>query len=153
MVRALFKELELRQSEFANDEVRTIYFGGRTPSVLDISEIDRILDAVQFHYRVVAEPEITLEANPDDLSTEKIRELAASPINRLSIGIQSFFESDLKLMNRAHNAQEAEVCITLATDFFHNVSIDLIYGIPGMTDERWMANIEKALAFNVPHIS
>lgn len=153
MVGTLIKELELRKTEFANEEVRTIYFGGGTPSVLDISEIDRILDAVQFHYRVVAEPEITLEANPDDLSKEKIRELSASPINRLSIGIQSFFEADLKMMNRAHNAQEAEECIALATEFFNNVSIDLIYGIPGMTDERWLANIERALAFNIPHIS
>lgn len=153
MVGALIKELELRKTEFANEEVHTIYFGGGTPSVLEISEIDRILDAVQIHYKVVAEPEITLEANPDDLSKDKIRELAASPINRLSIGVQSFFETDLKMMNRAHNAQEAEECISLATEYFNNVSIDLIYGIPGMTDERWLANIEKALAFNVPHIS
>lgn len=153
MVGALIKELELRKAEFANAEVSTIYFGGGTPSVLDASEIDRILNAVQAHYKVIEEPEITLEANPDDLSAEKIRELAASPINRLSIGIQSFFEADLKMMNRAHNAQEAEECIDLATDYFNNVSIDLIYGIPGMTNERWSANIEKALSFNVPHIS
>src|SRR5690606_33144827 len=153
MVGTLIKELELRKTEFANEEVRTIYFGGGTPSALDISEIDRLLDVVQFHYRVVAEPEITLEANPDDLSKKKIRELSASPINRLSIGIQSFFEADLKMMNRAHNALEAEECIALATEFFNNVSIDLIYGIPGMTDERWSVNIERALAFNIPHIS
>jgi len=153
MVLALVKELELRKTEYGNEEVRTIYFGGGTPSVLETSEINQILDAVQRHFKVVAEPEITLEANPDDLSEEKIRALAASPINRLSIGIQSFFGTDLKLMNRAHNAEEAEACITLATDSFRNVSIDLIYGIPGMADERWLANIEKALAFNVPHIS
>src|SRR5690606_13654485 len=153
MVLALVKELELRKTEYGNEEVRTIYFGGGTPSVLETSEINQILDAVQRHYKVVAEPEITLEANPDDRSEGTIRALAASPINRLSIGIQSFFGTDLKLMNRAHNAEEAEACITLATDSFRNVSIDLIYGIPGMTNERWLANIEKALAFNVPHIS
>ena len=153
MVGALIKELELRKGEFADEQVHSIYFGGGTPSVLDTSEIDRILATIQQHYKIVKGPEITLEANPDDLSEEKIWELANSPVNRLSIGIQSFFESDLKMMNRAHNAGEAEACISLAMAYFDNVSIDLIYGIPGMTDERWMANIEKALGFNVPHIS
>lgn len=153
MVGALIKELELRKAEFASEEVHTIYFGGGTPSVLEASEIDRILSAVRSHYIVISEPEITLEANPDDLSRERIRELAASSINRLSIGVQSFFEADLRMMNRAHNAQEAETCITLATEFFDNVSIDLIYGIPGMTNESWLANLEKALGFGVPHIS
>lgn len=153
MVEALIKELELRKTEFADEEVHTIYFGGGTPSVLEISEIEEILAAARLHYKVATEPEITLEANPDDLSGDKIGALAASPINRLSIGVQSFFEADLKMMNRAHNAREAEVCIALATQFFNNVSIDLIYGIPGMTNEQWLANIEKALSFNIPHIS
>ena len=153
MVSALVKELELRQEEFKDEVVNTIYFGGGTPSVLDTFEIDRIIGAVKANYAIVADPEITLEANPDDLSKEKIEELANSSINRLSIGIQSFFEEDLKMMNRAHNAAEASACIVLAKNYFDNISIDLIYGIPGMTNERWVANIEKALAFGIPHIS
>ncbi|MCM4167058.1 Heme chaperone HemW [Arenibacter antarcticus] len=153
MVLALIRELEMRKTEFSNEEVRTIYFGGGTPSVLEASEIDRILAAVHQHYTVIEAPEITLEANPDDLSASKIKELASTSINRLSIGIQSFFGEDLKLMNRAHNAKEAEECIALARTYFDDISIDLIYGVPGMTNERWMANIEKALSFNIPHIS
>ncbi|MDO6603712.1 radical SAM family heme chaperone HemW [Arenibacter palladensis] len=153
MVLALIKEMELRKDEFKDEAVETIYFGGGTPSVLSTAEIDQIIGAVYNNYTVVSAPEITLEANPDDLSKDKIEELANSPINRLSIGIQSFFEEDLKLMNRAHNSQEAEACIALAQVYFDNISIDLIYGIPGMTNERWISNIEKALAFGVPHIS
>lgn len=153
MVLALVKELELRKEEFKDEVVETIYFGGGTPSVLNTSEIDCIIEAVTANYLVAPDPEITLEANPDDLSEEKIKELAKSPINRLSIGIQSFFEEDLKMMNRAHNAQEAEECIAFAQNYFDNISIDLIYGIPGMTNKRWISNIEKALAFGVPHIS
>ncbi|WP_072764931.1 radical SAM family heme chaperone HemW [Arenibacter nanhaiticus] len=153
MVLALQKELELRKESFAEETVQTIYFGGGTPSVLETEEINALIATVYAHYRVAANPEITLEANPDDLSKAKIEQLAATPINRLSIGIQSFFEDDLKLMNRAHNAEEAEACITMARTYFDNISIDLIYGVPGMTKERWISNIEKALAFQIPHIS
>jgi len=153
MISALVKELELRKEEFKDEVVQTIYFGGGTPSVLDTAEIDQIIATIHSNYTVVVDPEITLEANPDDLSKEKIEELAKSPINRLSLGIQSFFEEDLKMMNRAHNAQEAAACIALAKNHFDNISIDLIYGIPGMTNERWISNIEKALDLGVPHIS
>lgn len=153
MVLALVKELELRKKEFKEEVVQTIYFGGGTPSVLDMAEIDQIIVAVHSNYTVAVDPEITLEANPDDLSKEKIEELGRSQINRLSIGIQSFFEQDLIMMNRAHNAQEAEDCIVMAKKYFDNISIDLIYGIPGMTNERWISNIDKALSFGVPHIS
>ncbi|MEQ8420371.1 MAG: radical SAM family heme chaperone HemW [Arenibacter algicola] len=153
MVLALIKELELRKVEFKEEVVQTIYFGGGTPSVLNTAEIDQIIGAVYSKYTVVSAPEITLEANPDDLSKEKIEELGRSSINRLSIGIQSFFEEDLKMMNRAHNAQEAEDCIVMAKKYFDNISIDLIYGVPGMTNERWISNIDKALSFGVPHIS
>ncbi|MBT9188099.1 radical SAM family heme chaperone HemW [Zobellia russellii] len=153
MVQALQKELSLRKDEFKDEIVETIYFGGGTPSVLKTEEIQSIIDSVYEHYSVSEHPEITLEANPDDLSTEKIISLSKSPINRLSIGIQSFFEADLKLMNRAHNASEAENCIREATTYFDNISIDLIYGIPDMTNERWRENIDKALSFGIPHIS
>jgi len=153
MILALQKELALRKNEFEHVKVETIYFGGGTPSVLNTEEIEAIIAAVYAHYRVSEQPEITLEANPDDLSEEKILQLAKSPINRLSIGIQSFFEEDLKLMNRAHNAEEAEKSLNFATRYFDNISIDLIYGMPNMTNERWEQNIDKALSFNIPHIS
>lgn len=153
MVNALCKELELRKKEFKDELVATIYFGGGTPSVLETEEIDRIIKAVYDNYSVAASLEITLEANPDDLSEEKLVALSRSPINRLSIGIQSFFEEDLKLMNRAHNAKEAEDCIALASRYFDNISVDLIYGMPNMTNERWKENIIKALSFKIPHIS
>ncbi|MET6991245.1 radical SAM family heme chaperone HemW [Sediminicola arcticus] len=153
MIKALQKELELRKDEFEGETVGTIYFGGGTPSVLNTSEINAILQTVYNNYKVGKDPEITLEANPDDLTSLKIKELAASPINRLSIGVQSFFEADLKMMNRAHNAAEAEECIREVSNFFDNISIDLIYGIPEMSNERWLQNIEKALSFQIPHIS
>lgn len=153
MVKALVKEMQMRKSEFENETVETIYFGGGTPSVLSDEELDFLIDAVYANFKVAENPEITLEANPDDLSDERIVELAGSRINRLSIGIQSFFENDLKMMNRAHNAEEAKKSLETATRYFDNISIDLIYGIPGMTNEMWKQNIETALSFGIPHIS
>jgi len=153
MISALKKELVLRREEFKGEVVETIYFGGGTPSVLETNEINDLIQTVYSNYHVTENPEITLEANPDDLSAEKLLELSNSPINRLSIGIQSFFEEDLLFMNRAHNANEAEECLKEAIRHFDNISIDLIYGIPGMSNERWEKNIEKALSFGIPHIS
>ena len=150
---ALVKELELRKDEFKGTRVETIYFGGGTPSLLSIEELTTIINAIYVNYEVVEHPEITLEANPDDLSHDSIKVLANSPINRLSIGIQSFFDTDLKLMNRAHNAKEAKETLAIATKYFENISVDLIYGIPGATNEQWINNIEMALSFGVPHIS
>lgn len=153
MVAAIALELQLRKEEFAGETVETIYFGGGTPSVLANAEIAFLIDAVYQNYAVGPNPEITLEANPDDLSYERITDLSESRINRLSIGIQSFFEEDLRMMNRAHNAVQAEKCLAAAVKHFDNISIDLIYGIPGMSNERWEQNIGKALSFGVPHIS
>lgn len=153
MVLALAKEITLRKNEFEHDLVETIYFGGGTPSVLSTAEIKLLIDTIYDNFSVSEDPEITLEANPDDLSTERIIELSKSPINRLSIGIQSFFEEDLKMMNRAHNSIEAQNCLREATQYFDNISLDLIYGIPGMSDEKWLQNIEMALSFGIPHIS
>jgi oxygen-independent coproporphyrinogen-3 oxidase len=152
MVDALVKEIKMRKDE-VQDEVETIYFGGGTPSVLTTEEIERLIQTVYDHYKVIDYPEITLEANPDDLSSDRIIQMSKSRINRLSIGIQSFFDEDLKLMNRAHNASEAEQCIQEATEYFDNITIDLIYGIPGMDNARWEANIQKALELGLPHIS
>lgn len=153
MVEALAVEITMRKNEAADEKIETIYFGGGTPSVLSNDEIIFLINKVYQEYDVVINPEITLEANPDDLSPERIVELSKTPINRLSIGIQSFFEEDLKMMNRAHNAEEASKCLEAAIEYFDNISIDLIYGIPGMSLEKWEQNIEKALSFGVPHIS
>jgi oxygen-independent coproporphyrinogen III oxidase len=161
MVLAIAKEIQMRKSEFENEVVETIYFGGGTPSVLNNSELQLLINTVYENYKVSENPEITLEANPDDLTDlsvradsrtifESYREIG---INRLSIGIQSFFEEDLKLMNRAHNSAEAKKCLEEATKYFDNISLDLIYGIPGMSDEMWKQNIETALSFGIPHIS
>ncbi|TDP03845.1 radical SAM family heme chaperone HemW [Flavobacterium sp. 245] len=153
MVLALAKEIVVRKNEFENETVETIYFGGGTPSVLSNDEINFLISEVYKNYKVAENPEITLEANPDDLSSERIFELSKSPINRLSIGIQSFYEEDLKLMNRAHNSAEAKKCLEEAIKYFDNISLDLIYGIPGLSDEMWKKNIETALNFGIPHIS
>ena len=153
MVLALAKEIEMRKNEFQNDIVETVYFGGGTPSILQIADLRFLIDAVYRNYKVVSTPEITVEANPDDLSEVRIIELSKNKVNRLSIGIQSFFEDDLKMMNRAHNVEEAKKCLEIATQYFNNISIDLIYGVPEMSNEKWLQNIETALSFGVPHIS
>ena len=153
MVLALAKEMEMRKSEFQDDIVETIYFGGGTPSILQIADLRFLIDEVHRNFKVIQNPEITVEANPDDLTENRIIELSKNKVNRLSIGIQSFFEDDLKLMNRAHNAKEAKRCLEIATHYFDNISLDLIYGIPGSSNEKWKQNIEIALSFGVPHIS
>lgn len=153
MVLAIAKELQIRKNEFQNEAVETIYFGGGTPSRLQIADLRLQIDTIYKNFSVAKNPEITLEANPDDLSEDYLIELSKIGINRLSIGIQSFFEDDLQLMNRAHNSAEAKKCLEFATKYFDNISLDLIYGIPGMSNEKWKHNIETALSFGIPHIS
>lgn len=152
LVEAIGKELSMRKNELPG-AVENIYFGGGTPSLLSESDLTSIFETIYAHYEVVEYPEITLEANPDDLDISYLQMLSGTKVNRLSIGVQSFFEEDLKLMNRAHNAGEAESSILLAKQFFDNISIDLIYGIPEMSLERWQANLSKALELGIPHIS
>ncbi len=152
LINALKTELSLRKVELTNT-VECIYFGGGTPSLLSAEELNSLIETVYTNYNVSETPEITLEANPDDLTKDKITELGKSKINRLSIGIQSFFEDDLKLMNRAHNAKEALQCIEFSKTEFDNISIDLIYGIPGMTTQKWKENLNIALQLDIPHIS
>jgi len=163
MVLALQKELVLRKDEFKAVTVETIYFGGGTPSVLTIAELQLLIDTVYKNYSVSKDPEITIEVNPDDLvgnqmslraqSRSIFEEYLKAGINRLSIGIQSFFDEDLKLMNRAHSAIEAEISLSEAIRYFDNISIDLIYGMPNLSNDRWKENLERALSFNIPHIS
>jgi oxygen-independent coproporphyrinogen III oxidase len=153
LVQCMVKELEFRKKELENHTVETIYFGGGTPSLLTIDELQLLIDTVDKNYQVSENPEITLEANPDDLSKNLIIQLSKSPINRLSIGVQSFFEDDLKSMNRAHNVEEAKKCLEEATKYFNNITIDLIYGIPNMSLEKWNENLEMAFSFGINHIS
>ena len=161
MVLALAKEIQMRKSEFEKEVIETIYFGGGTPSVLQIADLRFLISEVYKNYNVAENPEITLEANPDDLASLSVRaqsrtifeEYKSIGINRLSIGIQSFFEDDLTMMNRAHNSVEAKNCLEEATKYFDNISLDLIYGIPGMSNEKWKQNIQIALSFGVSHIS
>lgn len=153
MLGAIQQELIQRAGAFKNEIIETIYFGGGTPSILSQKEIDALLEVVYANFKVAEIPEITLEANPDDLSFDTIKELAQSKVNRLSIGVQSFFEADLKMMNRAHNAIEAKTCLQEASKYFDNISVDLIYGIPGLTEERWQQNMEIVFSLEIGHIS
>ena len=152
LLAAICSEIELRKSEISVP-IKTIYFGGGTPSLLNKEEIDLLIGEVYKNFEVEENIEVTLEANPDDLTKGKLYQLSKTKINRLSIGVQSFFEEDLTLMNRAHNALEAKECLTMATQYFDNISVDLIYGIPGLDDKRWKENLDTIVAFGIPHIS
>ena len=154
MITAMRKELQLRKGELAGTPIRTIYFGGGTPSILPADDLQALFDDLARHYDLSALEEVTLEANPDDLSPQFLRQLRETPVNRFSIGVQSFRERDLKAMSRAHTAGEAESSIKRAQDAgFENLSIDLIYGTPGMSDSDWKENLNKVREFSVPHLS
>ncbi len=149
---AMKRELLMRKQELKLP-LQSIYFGGGTPSLLSTVEIEEFIDLINSNFVLDTEVEITLEANPDDLTKEKVKELANSSINRLSVGIQSFRDVDLQLMNRAHNALEAEESLKLISKKFELYTLDLIYGIPGLTNEDWERNIRKALSYNPKHLS
>ncbi|MFI5170848.1 MAG: radical SAM family heme chaperone HemW [Chitinophagales bacterium] len=153
-IKSLIKELETRKNYLGSDSVQSIYFGGGTPSLLSDLETGIILDTIYKNFSVTENAEITLEANPDDISLQKLKELKTAGINRLSIGIQSFHDRDLLLMNRAHNAMEAVKCLQNSFDAgFDNITADLIYGIPGLTQQEWEMNIKTLLSYPVEHIS
>ena len=154
MLDAMKKEIFLRKDELQNKNLNSLYFGGGTPSILSSDEIKSLIDEVLKYFSLSSDIEITLEANPDDLNKIFLKEISDSPINRLSIGTQSFFEEDLKMMNRAHSASEAESSIKRAQDFgLENISIDLIYGSPTSNMEIWKENLNITIALEVPHIS
>jgi len=151
---AISKELRLQKDYLAGETIETIYFGGGTPSLLTGDEINKLIGTITNLHLVAANAEITIEANPDDLSAEKLRSLRQTHINRLSIGIQSFFDDDLKWMNRVHLADEAESSVKRAQDTgFESITADLIYGYPLLTDQKWKSNIQKMFELDVPHIS
>ncbi len=155
LAKSIAKEIELQKDFFSSQNtIETIYFGGGTPSLLEKNELEIILNAIHKSFSISDLVEVTLEANPDDLSSEKITELKNLNFNRLSIGIQSFKDSVLKFLNRSHSATQAKRAIEQAKDAgIHNVSIDLIYGIPTQTNKMWLEDIQQALDLDVPHIS
>ena len=153
-VDALLIEIDLRKTVFDQETIHSIYFGGGTPSLLSDLDLARIFDKIYSSFLVSPMAEVTLEANPDDLSRSKIVQLKNTPINRLSIGIQSFRDQDLKFMNRAHNSKEALNSIKMCKqEGFTNLSIDLIYGTPGMDNSAWLENLNTAFDLNIPHVS
>jgi oxygen-independent coproporphyrinogen-3 oxidase len=154
LLEALLQEIEIRKDFTKGAKIKTIYFGGGTPSILSITELNQIFEQLNKHFQIEADAEITLEANPDDLHIQKIKELKNTPINRFSIGIQSFFDQDLQFMNRAHNSKEAERSIKGIQDAgWHNITIDLIYGTPTLTNQMWLENLKKFEKWNIPHLS
>lgn len=153
-LQALRKEIVLQKDYLGGDIINTIYFGGGTPSLLSQTELMNIFDDLHQYYTISSDAEITLEANPDDLSITKIKEFKNTPVNRLSIGIQSFYDEDLKLMNRAHKSKEAlRVVKDLQDNSFENITIDLIYGIPTLSHKNWATNLQTAFDLEVKHIS
>jgi oxygen-independent coproporphyrinogen-3 oxidase len=155
MVDAIVRELSLRRDYLKNEKIDTIYIGGGTPSLLAEKQLTKVFEKLFNEYEVSASAEITLEANPDDLSLNYLQMLKNhTPINRLSIGIQSFADEDLNYMNRAHNAKEARVCIENALKLgFHNLTVDLIYGTPTTSHEQWFKNLNTIFDYKIPHIS
>ncbi|RMG82695.1 MAG: radical SAM family heme chaperone HemW, partial [Bacteroidetes bacterium] len=154
MIQAMLVELNLQKDYLAGETIETIYFGGGTPSLLSADEVLFFYEKIAALHPLAPNPEITLEANPDDLTDEKIKALRKTPVNRLSIGIQSFSDEDLRFMNRAHNAGEALESLRRALDAgFENITVDLIYGSPTTSDEQWAANLQTVFDFKIPHLS
>lgn len=147
-------ENEIKQKgQATNEAISTIYFGGGTPSILDVNEINSIIKRIYKEFNVESEAEITIEANPDDLNKEKIINLSLTEINRLSIGVQSFIDKELKIMNRAHDSKKALNSIEISKKYFNNISIDLMYGVPESTLESWTYNLDTVSQFDINHIS
>jgi oxygen-independent coproporphyrinogen III oxidase len=154
LLQALIKEIALQKDFLGGETIETIYFGGGTPSLLSGEEINSVIDAITGIHVVSTDAEITLEANPDDLDLQKLKALKHTPVNRFSIGIQSFFDDDLAWMNRAHRSVEGESSVKRAQDTgFENITVDLIYGYPLLTDQKWKSNLEKVFELSVPHVS
>lgn len=154
LVNALCREIEIRKDYLGTKELTSVYFGGGTPSLLSAADLNKIFGAIQKHFTLSPDAEITLEANPDDLTKAKTDELKAAGINRLSIGIQSFLDEHLVLMNRSHNATQAIEAVKNAQQSgITNISIDLIYGLPNLSPEKWACNMQQAFSLGVAHLS
>ncbi len=154
MLKALRSEINLRKSYLGKEKIETIYFGGGTPSLMSADELQSLIGQITDQFEVLSNAEVTIEANPDDLNPQYVREMKNTLINRFSIGVQSFYEEDLKWMNRAHTASEAQSAIKRVQDAgFENITADLIYGFPLLSNEKWESNIQQLVDYQVPHIS
>ena len=154
LLAALQKEIKLKQKLFEKETVNTIYFGGGTPSILNELELNQLVETIHNNYNVDENVEFTIECNPDDITTKKLNEYKKSGVNRLSLGVQSFFDDDLQFFNRAHNANQAEQSILKTQDTgIENITIDLIYNSPLLTLKKWEQNLDKFISLNVPHLS
>lgn len=153
LLTALVKEIELQKGYLHNEVIETIYLGGGTPSLLSAENLLLIIRKINAAFSVIPDAEITLEANPDDITDQKLTGWKEIGINRLSIGIQSFFDEDLRWMNRAHHASQAAESLRSARRHFENITIDLIYGTPQLTNEKWKQNVDRAIALSIPHLS
>ena len=152
MIKAINKEI-YQKAILNNDKVSTIYFGGGTPSILDVEEINLIIENIYKNFNVGKSIEITIEANPDDLSKHKLNDLSKTKINRISIGVQSFIDKELKIMNRVHDSKKAIKSIEMAKKYFNNISVDLLYGVPDSSIKSWNYNLDTISSFNINHIS
>lgn len=153
LVKALAKEAEIEKEYLQGEEINTVYFGGGTPSILDLPDLEFLISSLHKHYAVNPDAEITIETNPDNITADKLQAWANLGINRLSIGVQSFFEEELRWMNRAHNAKQAINSLQLANKYFENITVDLIYGSPLLTDEMWKENVDRLIELDIPHLS
>lgn len=154
LINAIVNEVMLQQHYLENELVDTIYLGGGTPTLLSADELNRLFDSLAKSFKLAPDPEITLEANPDDISSIYYQQIRKTPVNRISLGVQSFRDADLKYLNRIHSARQAENAIKLLQDAgMTNLTIDLIYGIPTLTDEDWAENLESFFSFDLPHLS
>jgi oxygen-independent coproporphyrinogen-3 oxidase len=153
-INALLKEAEIRKNYLGAEPVSTIYFGGGTPSILTPAETGKVIDQLKKNFNIESDNEITVEINPDDITAGYLKELKDLGINRISLGIQSWNDEDLKMLNRRHSSAQAKVALDMTFDAgFINVTIDLIYGIPGMSNEKWASNLDKALSSKITHLS
>ena len=154
MINCLLQELEMRKHELNDEPLGSVYFGGGTPSILSAQQLDQLFNGISKHYNINTNAEFTLEANPDDINKEKLTFLKTTPVNRFSMGVQSFFDEDLQWMNRAHQASEAEKSIRLIQEFeFEKITIDLIYGTPTLSNANWEKNLIKVIELNLNHLS
>jgi len=154
LLQALVKEINLQKNYLAGETIETVYFGGGTPSLLSADEINLVISTITRLHTVASNAEITIEANPDDLNKAKLQAFRQTEVNRISIGIQSFFDEDLQWMNRVHRGDEAEASVKRAQDTgFENLTVDLIYGYPLLTDQKWKYNLDKVFELDIPHVS
>ena len=152
VIETMLKEIRIKSVDY-NDIIETIYFGGGTPSFLETFEINKLIESIFKNFKTSLNPEITLEANPDDLNELKLKEISNSLVNRLSIGVQSFVDKELKMMNRSHSAKDSKKCIEIAVKYFDNISIDLMFGMPDSDLKSWKYNLDLAINWDLNHIS